>query len=137
MSVIRKIFVTVMVAIGALTLYYAPIFSLMTVYYIQRHHHDQELCYIGSPKTSKEVSSMSKILHEYGESHVILCNKIFIPLRLLVDDDLLRNYTTKAGLPCPDKRFVLDKDFPDFDLWIEVKPEAQRGDGKEDGSVKE
>ena len=126
MSVIRKfIFVTVMVVIIVLILYYAPVFPLMTVYYIQRHHHDQELCYIGSPKTSNEVSAMSEILHEYGESHVILCSKILIPLRLLVDKDLLRNYTKKAGLPCPDKSFVSEKDCPYCDLWIEVKPEAE------------
>ena len=82
MSPKRRKLRTIIGAGGAIVLMsmlcFAPLFPLQTVYYIQRKHHDQELCYIGSPQNTIEVAAMSRTLHEYGESHFIIQNKILV-----------------------------------------------------------
>lgn len=106
------------------TLYLAPLFPVKTVYYIQLRHHDQELCYMDAPKSKEGILAMSRILKEYGEWHIVFNGKILVPLKLLLDMDILRNYTSKARLPCPDKRFILDGHL-ECDLWIEADSEAR------------
>ena len=103
--------------------YFAPIFPMRTVYYIQLRYHDQELRYMDAPKSKEEVFAMSRILEDYGERYVVLNGRILIPLKLYFDMDLLRNYTSKAGLSCPDRRFVLDGHIG-CDLWIEADPKT-------------
>ena len=111
----------------ALVLLWVPLFPLKTVYYIQRKHHDQELCYIWSPRNPIEVAAMSRTLHEYGERHFVVRDRIFISFMLFIDKDLLRNFTSKAGLACPDNRFVLDSNYPECDLWIEASLKKEDG----------
>ena len=102
-------------------LYFAPVFPFRAVYYIQRYHHDQELCYMHIPDDVDVVGSIGKVLAEYDETHIIIRNKILIPLRLLLDKDSLRNYTAKIGIKCPDNNFRRHPN-PESDLWIEIKP---------------
>ena len=117
------LFCLILSVIAIAALYLVPIFPMKTVYYIQLRHHDQELRYMDAPKNEEEILAMSRILDAYGERYLVLNGRILIPLKLYFDMDLLRNYTSKAKLPCPDKRFVLDGR-PERDLWIEarVKP---------------
>lgn len=100
---------------------FTPLFPFRTVYYIQRYHHDQELCYMGYLVDHEAVMAIDRILTEYGEKHLIMHNTILISLRLLLDRDLLRNYTAKAGIRCPDNNFTRHPD-PACDLWIEARP---------------
>lgn len=117
------LFCLILSVIAIAALYLVPIFPMKTVYYIQLRHHDQELRYMDAPKNEEEILAMSRILEAYGERYLVLNGRILISLKLYFDMDLLRNYTSKAKLPCPDKRFVLDG-HPERDLWIEarVKP---------------
>lgn len=112
-----------LIAIAAL--YLAPLFPVKTVYCIQLRYHDQKLRYMDAPKSKEGILAMSRILEEYGERHVIINGKIFIPLKLLLDMDMLRNYTSKARLPCPDKRFTLAS-YSECDLWIEASAQVLR-----------
>lgn len=113
------LFCLILSVIAIAALYLVPIFPMKTVYYIQLRHHDQELRYMDAPKNEEEILAMSRILEAYGERYLVLNGRILIPLKLYFDMDLLRNYTSKAKLPCPDKRFVLDG-CPECDLWIEA-----------------
>lgn len=113
--------VAIILGIGFLLLYFTPLFPFRAVYYIQKYHHDQELCYMDIPEDIGVVSAIDRILVENRESHLIICDKILIPLKLLLDKDLLRNYTSKAGVQCPDTNFRRHPN-PESDLWIETKP---------------
>lgn len=117
------LFCLILSVIAIAALYLVPIFPMKTVYYIQLRHHDQELRYMDASKNEEEILAMSRILEAYGERYLVLNGRILISLKLYFDMDLLRNYTSKAKLPCPDKRFVLDG-HSERDLWIEagVKP---------------
>ena len=102
-------------------------FPIKTVYYIQRIHHDQELCYMIMPDTEETISSMSSVLSNYNERYVRIGSRILVPLKLLLDMDSLRNYTAKAGIPCPDKRFV-KHGCTEYDLWIEIVLPKEKGE---------
>lgn len=119
-KLIGRLLVSIICVACVAMLYFVPLFPYRTVYYIQRNHHDQELCYMGSPVDKESVMAIDRILTEYGERHRIMHNTILISLRLLLDKDLLRNYTAKAGIRCPDINFSRHPD-PACDLWIEAR----------------
>ena len=120
-NVMQKIAcVVITLAVLGIAVYCTPIFPFRAVYYMQRYHHDQELCYMDMPKGKDTLSSVDGVLTNYGESHVLIGNTILIPLKLLLDKDLLRNYTAKAGLLCPDGNYYRHPDVG-CDLWIEKR----------------
>lgn len=116
---IRKDFFLILaIAIVASTAVYAPVFPFRPVFYIQKRNQDQKLCYMNMPPNDGLISKIEDILSCYNERHIRIKNTIYIPFRLLVDKDSLRNYTSKAGVPCPDSRFSRYHD-ADYDLWVE------------------
>ena len=98
-----------------------PAFPFVPVFYIMERLKDQRLCYMNYALEERELVSLENILNRYAVPHLRIGARILIPLKCLLDKDTMQNYTSKAGLKCPDNRFKKDNI---YNLWIEIQPDT-------------
>ena len=97
----------------------APLFPFIPVFCVKKRMSDFELCRVKYALNDSEMSALTNILSNYNEPFLVKGSTITIQLRLFIDKELMWNYTSKAKLKHPSKRFVPDSD-PWHHVWLEM-----------------
>ena len=108
------------VVTAVLLVWNLPMFPFVPVFHIKEYGHDQEWRRMPCILNEDGLGVVRRSLSDGGETCILArsMHQVLIPLRLLVDTEMLGNYTSKAGLACPDPRFEMDTDGL---LWVEKK----------------
>lgn len=79
----------------------SPVFNVWT-------EHEQHLVSISYRLNKQDIDSLTRILE--SDNHIFhICNSmIFVAPKLFFDEELIWNYTSKAGIAFPDDNYILD-----------------------------
>ncbi len=117
-----------LVIIANVIIWYLPVFPFVPVFNIKENSRDQEWRRMPFKLSENEFLAVSRALSDGAEHYFKLRSKhkVLITLSLFMDTELLGNYTSKAGLACPDLNFKMDC----YGLWVEKRKQGLKSEDR-------